>query len=147
MARPPEYENLIRMGAFAEVKPTAGAVQGFLAHAADYLGAAEALDIARPMQVFTMAYEGLYQVVQAVLEHYEVRTKDAGRNAAIQRVCADLKLTPEEIRMVSAAHARRNGTAYQSPFPPISKAEATTLLAILKRLIPAARQLTGPVQP
>lgn len=144
MARPIEYENLIRTGAFATVQPTAGAVAGFLAHATDYLAVAETVDTSRSMQVFTLAYEGTYQVVQAVLEHYEVRTKDAGRNAAILRVCADLKLSPQETQRLAAAHARRNGTAYQSPFPPISKAEAALLVAILKKLIPAAYALTEP---
>lgn len=83
MSRPNEYDNLIKSKAFESVAPTTGAVDGFLRNAADYLAAAKALDQAKHLQVFTMAYEGYFQVVQAVLEFYEVRTKDAGRNLAI----------------------------------------------------------------
>lgn len=143
MLRPPEYENLIRTGSFSEVQPTPGAVESFLRHATGYLTTAETLGVEHPMQRFTLAYEGFYQVVQAVLEHYEVRTKDAGRNLAILRVCADLNLSSDETRKLSDAHGRRNGTAYKSPFPPISNAEAMLLISMLKKVIPAAYVLTG----
>ena len=58
---------------------------GFLRNAHDYLEAARNLDQQMPLQIFTMAYEVYFQVVQAILEFHEVRTKDAGRNLAIQR--------------------------------------------------------------
>lgn len=78
MQRPPEYENLLKNRAFEIVQATPGAVAGHLQNARDYLAAAAQLDAAKmPMQVFTMAYEGFFQVVQAVLEYYEVRTKRA----------------------------------------------------------------------
>ena len=86
MPRPVEYENLIKTKAFDAIAPTPGAMMGFLRNAADYQASAEALDPARHLQVFILAYEGYFQVVQAVLEFYEVRTKEAGRNLAIQRV-------------------------------------------------------------
>ncbi len=143
MSRPPEYENLIKTRAFEAVAPTAGAVAGFLRNAGDYLDTAKCLDPARTLQVFTMAYEGYFQVVQAVLEFHEVRTKDAGRNLAIQRVSADLKLDAREIAFVIKAHERRNGTSYTSPFPPVSKAEAATLVSILEKYLPQAQTLTG----
>lgn len=143
MSRPTEYENLIKTRAFEAVAPTAGAVAGFLRNAADYLDAAKSLDPARSLQVFTMAYEGYFQVVQAVLEFHEVRTKDAGRNLAIQRVSADLKLDAREIAFVIKAHERRNGTSYTSPFPPVSRAEAAALVSILEKYLPQARALTG----
>ncbi|MCA3781480.1 MAG: hypothetical protein IOC39_20815 [Burkholderia sp.] len=41
------------------------------------------------------------------------------------------------------AHERRNGTSYVSPFPPVSKAEAATMLGILAKYLPVARMLTG----
>jgi hypothetical protein len=143
MTRPPEYENLIRMKAFEAVAPTPGAVAGFLRNAQDYLETAQAMDPARALQVFTLAYEGYFQVVQAVLEFFQVRTKDAGRNLAIQRVSADLHFEPKEIEFVIKAHARRNGTSYTSPFPPVSKAEATTLVNLLAKYLPRAHSLTG----
>ncbi|MBS0452889.1 MAG: hypothetical protein JSS14_16465 [Proteobacteria bacterium] len=143
MARPPEYENLIKTKAFEEVRPTPGAIAGHLQNARDYLAAAAQLDAKMPMQAFTMAYEGFFQVVQAVLEFHQVRTKEAGRNLAIQRVCVDLQLSAPEFQIVSRAHARRNATSYQSPFPPVSRAEADALAAILAKAIPAAERIAS----
>lgn len=148
MTRPTEYENLIRTGAFAEQPATPGAVEALLQNAKGYLEAAKKLNISQDtMPVFTTAYEGFFQVVQAVLEHYEVRTKDAGRNLAIQRVCADLNMSASELQLVSKAHARRNGTSYHSPFPPMSQAEARSILEILEKYIPVAHTLTGVPSP
>lgn len=147
MTRPTEYENLIKSKAFEAVAPTAGAAEGFLRNAGDYLAAAKALDQAKHLQVFTMAYEGYFQVVQAVLEFYEVRTKDAGRNLAIQRVSTDLKVDTKEFAFITKAHERRNGTSYLSPFPPVSKAEAQTMVAILEKYLPQANALTGIAPP
>ena len=72
-----------------------------------------------------------------------MRAKEAGRNLVIQRVSADLKLAPEEMRLVIRAHERRNGTSYHSPFPPISRAEAMGLLGILEKYIPVAYKMLG----
>ncbi|OXI23927.1 hypothetical protein [Burkholderia sp. AU15512] len=143
MSRPTEYETLIKANAFDEVAPTPGAIAGFLRNAADYKVTADELDSARHLQVFTLAYEGYFQVVQAILEFYEVRTKDAGRNLAIQRVSASLGVSPQEFAFITKAHERRNGTSYVSPFPPVSKAEAATMLSILTKYLPVAHTLTG----
>jgi hypothetical protein len=129
MSRPTEYDNLIKTKALEAVASTPGAIAGFLRNAADYRVTAEGLDPERHMQVFTLAYEGYFQVVQAILEFYQVRTKEAGRNLAIQ--------------FITKAHERRNGTCYVSPFPPVSKAEAVTMLAILTKYLPVAHTLTG----
>lgn len=95
------------------------------------------------MPVFSIAYEGFFQVVRAVLEFHEVRIRDAGRNTAIQRVCAGLGMTNAEFAFVVNAHMRRNGTSYTSPFPPISASQATSLLAILEKYLSEAHRLTG----
>lgn len=147
MPRPPEYDNLIRTRAFEEVARTAGAVEGFLKDAAESLEVAMSIDVKRPKQRFILAYEGFYALVQAVLEFYEVRTKDSGRNLAILRAGADLNLDREEIRLVSTAHGRRNDTTYRSPFPPISRAEAQAIIDILEKTLPAAHALTGVALP
>lgn len=147
MQRPVEYENLIKTRALEPVNPTPGAMAGFLQNAADYLATAEALDPSRHLQLFTMAYEGYFQVVQAVLEAYEVRTKDAGRNLAIQRVSASLGVSTAEFTFITKAHERRNGTSYLSPFPPVSKAEAQTMQAILRKYLPVAYSLLGITPP
>ncbi|MFD1561403.1 hypothetical protein ACFSHT_38125 [Paraburkholderia silviterrae] len=143
MPRPDEYENLIKMKAFDVVAPTPGAIAGFLRNAADYQATAEGLDPGRHMQIFTLAYEGYFQVVQAILEFYEVRTKEAGRNLAIQRVSTSLGVNSQEFAFITKAHERRNGTSYISPFPPVSKAEAATMLSILVKYLPVAHALTG----
>ncbi|MEK2600816.1 hypothetical protein [Burkholderia arboris] len=143
MPRPAEYENLIRTKAFDPVAPTPGAIAGFLRNAADYKATADELDHARHLQVLTLAFEGYFQVVQAILEFYEVRTKDAGRNLAIQRVSTSLGVSPQEFAFITKAHERRNGTSYVSPFPPVSKAEAATMLSILAKYLPVAHALTG----
>lgn len=148
MPRPPEYENLIKTRALEAVQPTPGAVAGFLKNAEGFLALSKTLlagapVATEPMQIFTNAYEGYHQVVQAVLEFYEVRTKDAGRALAIQRVSADLKLSAPEMTTIIRAHERRNDTSYRSPFPPLSKGDATTMVAILEKYLPVARALTG----
>ncbi|MFA4914272.1 MAG: hypothetical protein WC590_11600 [Burkholderiaceae bacterium] len=148
MERPIEYQNLIRLRAMEAVQPTPGAVDGFLLNAERFLVLAKALLAgkplaAEPMQVFTNACEGYHQVVQAVLEFYEVRTKKSGRALAIQRVSADLKLSALEMKAVIRAHDRRNDTSYRSPFPPLSRAEARSLCDILERYLPVACALTA----
>jgi hypothetical protein len=148
MPRPPEYENLIRTRALEAVQPTPGAVAGFLKNAETFLALSKSLLAGaplatEPLQVFTNAYEGYHQVVQAVLEFYEVRTKEAGRALAIQRVSADLKMSPAEMAAVVRAHERRNETSYRSPFPPLSRADAATMVAILEKYLPVARVLAG----
>jgi len=147
MPRPTEYDNLIKTRALEAVQPTPGAVAGFLKNAEGFLALAKTLlagapVATEPMQIFTNAYEGYHQVVQAVLEFHEVRTKEAGRALAIQRVGADLKLSAPEMAAVIRAHELRNDTSYRSPFPPLSKADATTMVAILEKYLPVARTLT-----
>lgn len=143
MPRSPEIETLIRTGALEAVKPTPFAIKAFLSEAAGYLAAARALDPKLTHQVFTMGYEGYFQVVQAVLEHFEVRTKDAGRNLVIQRVAHELGANPDEFAFLTNAHSRRNGTSYVSPFPPVSRTEAITMVSLLAKFLPLAHALTG----
>jgi hypothetical protein len=143
MTLPAEYQNLIASRALEIVEPTPGAVLGFLLQADNYLASAKQIDQKLSMQVFTNSYEGYFQLVDAFLEHYKVRSKEAGRNLVIQRVSADLKLSPEEMRIVIRAHDRRNRTSYHSPFPPISRAEAMGLLSILEKYIPVAYRKLG----
>jgi hypothetical protein len=142
-SRPAEYENLIKTKAFEAVAPTHGAIAGFLRNAADYEATAKAIDQDRSLQIFTLAYEGYFQLVHAVLEFYEVRTRDAGRNLAIQRVSTSLGVTSQEFAFITRAHERRNGTSYVSPFPPVSKAEAATMLGILTKYLQVAHTLTA----
>ena len=84
-------------------------------------------------------------MVQAILEFYNVRTTDkkGHRVVAIQRVCADLKMTPGEQALVTNAHSRRNDTIYRSPFPPASDKEADAMLKIASDALTKARALVG----
>lgn len=141
MTLPVEYQNLINRRALEVVAPTPGAVQAFFRQAENYLASAKQIDPKLSMQVFTNAYEGYFQLVDAFLEHHQVRIKESGRNLVIQRVSADLKLSPQEMQVIIRAHERRNGTSYHSPFPPISRAEATSLVSILEKYIPVAYQM------
>lgn len=147
MQRPTEYQNLIKTHALEEVAPTPGALELYLTNAGNYLASAKQIDQKLSMQIFTCAYEGYFQLVQAVLEFHQVRAKDAGRNLVIQRVCSDLKVPAVEFSLISKAHARRNATSYQSPFPPVSQAEASALVAILEKYLPEAYKLTGAQHP
>lgn len=95
----------------------------------------------------TLAYEGYFSIVQAVLEHHQVPTREAGRSLAIQRVAQDLQLSIGEFAIITKAHERRNHTSYTSPFPPLSKAEAASMLAILRKSLSAARAHLGVMAP
>jgi hypothetical protein len=143
MQRPIEYQNLIKTGALEEVAQTPGALPRYIQNAKDYLTSGKQIDQNLSMQRFTCAYEGYFQLVQAVQEHYGVRAKGAGRNLVIQRVGSDLKMSPAEMDLIIKAHNRRNETTYQSPFPPVSKAEADALVGVLEKYIPVAISLTG----
>ncbi|WP_321858936.1 hypothetical protein [Burkholderia cenocepacia] len=72
-----------------------------------------------------------------------LRIKRKILNLAIQRVSTSLGVSAAEFAFITKAHERRNGTSYVSPFPPVSKAEAATMLGILAKYLPVARALTG----
>ena len=133
--RPAEYDNLVRTGACHDTPASTTVVAGFISHAKQYLAAAQALPNEASLPRFTLSYEGLYACVQAVLALHGVRTKDAGRQLAIQRVSADLGLSATEFVTFSDAHNRSNGSTYQSPFPPLSEREAKAVLDLLHQLI------------
>ena len=61
---------------------------------------------------------------------------------AIKRVSADLKLSNPEMAAIIHGHDRRNDTSYRSPFPPLSKADAATMVAILEKYLRVARALS-----
>lgn len=144
MDRPKEYDNLIKAGAFAEITPEPAAVQARILRAKGYLEYAQyGADHAQfNLQRYMSLYDGFFELVQAVLEHYGVRQKDSGRKLAIQRVTVDLGLNPA-IAIITKAHERRNGTSYESPFPPLSAAEVALMQDILRKALPAAAALTG----
>lgn len=143
MTRPVEYENLIQTEYFKDQPGDKKNVQQYLAVASDFVEDAE--NASHFSTRYTMAYEGFFQVVQSILEFFNVRTTDkkGHRVIAIQRVCADLKMSPGEQALVTQAHTRRNDSIYRSPFPPVSDKEATAMLKIAKDALSKAKTLVS----
>lgn len=143
MLRPPEYDALLKIGSFKEAVSSKDSLAQFL-QTADEMAAAAQSPMPNSAR-FLLAYEGMFSVVMAVLEFYEVRPGDAGghRATAIQRVAADLKLDAAKQSVVARLHDVRNRVTYRAPLPPITKADADALLAILQEMLAAARSMIG----
>jgi hypothetical protein len=144
MNRPPEYDNLLRTQAFKPAVSSRDSIQQFLQTAEGMR-----TDARLPMRDsarFLLAYEGMFSVVMAVLEAYEVRPGDGGghRSTAIARVAADLRLSPAKQSVLIRLHDVRNRVTYRQPIPPITKADANAMQAILDDMLPAAIALIGP---
>ncbi|WP_457389707.1 hypothetical protein [Roseateles sp. P5_E1] len=143
MPRPVEYDALLKIGSFKTAASSPSAIAQFLHTAQDMLDATAAPmpDSAR----FLLAYEGMFSVVMAVLEFNEVRPGDAGghRATAIQRVAADLKLDAAQQSVLARLHDMRNRVTYRAPLPPITRADADAMQAVLRALLPAAKTLIG----
>jgi len=140
MERPAEYENLIKAGYFHEVAPTSGFKEQYLKVAEGYLQDAE--QSATTATRYLLGYEAYYQIVQAVLERFGVRATDrqGHRTVAIQRVSADLALSPGEIKLITDCHNRRNESVYRAPLPPITVQEADAMLQLAKKAFLVADQ-------
>lgn len=138
MQRPTEYENLIKADYFHEVTPTSGFKEQYLKVAQGYLQDAERANTTSTR--YLLGYEAYYQVVQAVLEHFGVRATDrqGHRTVAIQRVSADLDLSPGEIKFITDCHNRRNESVYRAPLPPITEQEADAMLHLAKKVAQSA---------
>jgi hypothetical protein len=112
VARPAEYENLLKIGAFKEAVANQESIAQFMRTAEEMQVAAKTPmpDSAR----FVLAHEGMFNVVMAVLEFYEVRPGDSGghRTTAIGRVAADLKLEAPKQSVLGRLHDVRNGTVH-----------------------------------
>lgn len=148
MPRPAEYDGLLKIGSFKPAASSPTSIAQFLRTAQDMLGATAAPvpDSAR----FLLAYEGMFNVVMAVLEFHEVRPGEGGghRATAIQRVAADLALSAAQQSVLARLHDMRNRVTYRAPLPPINKADADAMQAVLQALLPAALALIeGPGRP
>lgn len=141
MPRPPEYDALLKIGSLKEAVSSKDSLAQFL-QTADEMAVAARSPMPNSAR-FLLAYEGMFSVVMAVLEFYEVRPGDAGghRATAIQRVAADLKLDAAKQSVVARLHDVRNRVTYRAPLPPITKADADALLAILQEMLAAARSM------
>ena len=63
------------------------------------------------------------------------------RSTAIGRVAADLALSPAKQSTLTRLHDIRNRVTYRAPLPPITKADADAMQAILNDMLAAARIL------
>lgn len=144
MPRPEQYDNLIRSGLLQPVTGSRDFIAQYVANARAFAADAERASV--PLIRFTLAYEGFYCLVQAVLEHHEVRStsKPGHRIVAIQRVCADLNLSPGQVKQITDVHSRRNEAVYRAPLPPVSQAEADAMLAIVNMATVEVVALTSP---
>lgn len=143
MPRPAEYDNLIERGALKNAASTPESVAQFMRTASQMQAAA--LPQLPAAVRFTLAYEGMFNVVMAVLEHRGARPGDgAGHRAtALQRVAADLQLEPAHLSALTRLHDTRNRVTYRMAIPPITKADAEAMQTILDRMLDAATRLTG----
>jgi hypothetical protein len=115
VARPVEYDNLLKVGSFKVAASSREAITQFLRTADDMLAGAQ---IALP---------------------------DAARHrvTAIQRVAVDLGLDATRQSVLGRLHDVRNRVTYRQPLPPITKADADALQRILEEMLPPAKVLTG----
>jgi hypothetical protein len=141
MTRPPEYDNLLRVGHLKKAVSSRESIGQFVRTAEEMKTGAE-LPMPNSARFF-LAYEGMFSMVMAVLEHFEVRPGDGGghRATAIGRVAADLTLSPAKQSTLTRLHDIRNRVTYRAPLPPISKADADAMQTILNDMLDAAKTL------
>lgn len=142
MTRPVAYNNLIANGSLKPALSNPHSIKQYLKIANDTLSAAKITTIS-PHAQYILAYEGIFSVVMAVLEHYETRPGegDGHRIIAIQRVAGDLKVNPDEFAAITRLHAERNRAVYRSSIPPITKAQAEAAINILEHMYATASKL------
>lgn len=143
MPRPIEYEGLLKIGSLKEAASSRDSIAQFLRTAGDMVAAAK---FPLPHSArFLLAYEGVFNVVMAVLEFYEVRPADTGghRATAIKRVAVDLRLDVSKQSVLGRLHDVRNRVTYRMPIPPITKADADALQLILEEMLHKAEALLG----
>lgn len=103
----------------------------------------DAKSAARSTSKFTLAYEGMFSVVMAVLEFHGVRPGDASghRATSIGRAAADLGLSSAQQSVLLRLHDVRNRVTYRKPIPPVTKSDAEAMQSILTAMFEAARVL------
>jgi len=141
VARPTEYDNLLKIGQLKEAESTQDSINQFVQIAQDML--ADAHTNTRTSTKFYLAYEGMFNIVMAVLEFYGTRPGDgAGHRAtAIARVAVDLGLGNEKQSALRRLHDLRNRVTYRKPIPPATNADASAMESLLAEMLPASLAL------
>lgn len=144
MARPKEYEQLIKAGIFKEQSCNPNHLAQFLKNAQDLLQDAES--VSSDNSKYILAYDAMFNVVQAVLEFNDVRSGDGPghRITAIQRVATDLGITGGEFSVLTNLHKKRNQNTYKAPVPPVTKSEVTAAKQIAEKMYAKAVIYTAP---
>lgn len=145
MARPTEYDNLVKIGQLKDADSSPDSIAQFMQMAQDMRADAQAN--ARTSTKFYLAYEGMFNVIMAVLESYGTRPGDGAghRVTAISRVAVDLGLDAGEQSTLGRLHDLRNRVTYRKPIPPATKADAVAMETLLAKMLPAAHALMKPL--
>lgn len=98
---------------------------------------------------FTLAYEGVHCLAMAMLNHFSVRAHggEGHRSMALQVLVDQSGLDRPTFVLVSRAHERRNHNTYTRPLPPVSKAEAASMISVLAAALAAVKKMTGLPRP
>lgn len=146
--RPPAYDNLINNGNLKPTPRLQASIDQFLRVATGLLKDAGSAGIS-PHGKYLMAYEGIFSVVMATLEHFEARPGDGDghRTISIQRVAADLGLDSAKFASVTRLHAERNRSIYKAPIPPISVEQAALAVQLLSDMLEKATALIASAIP
>jgi hypothetical protein len=141
MTRPVEYDNLLGNGTFKPAIVSKQSIDQFL-QTAQEMAATSKLATGNASS-FVLSYDGMFNVVMAVLEHRGVRPGDSAghRITAIQRVAADLGLDSSKQSVLTRLHAVRNRVTYRESIPPVTKADADAMRKILDGMLTAATVL------
>lgn len=142
MSRPPEYENLLKIGVFKEAVADSASIRQFMQSAREMATGSKLGGLSSAPR-FTLAYEGMFNVVMAVLEFHGVRPGDtAGHRAtSINRVAADLGLSAPMQSVLLRLHDARNRVTYRNSIPPVAKADVDAMQSILGEMLQAASAL------
>jgi len=141
MERPIEYDNLVTKGSFKDAVRDPASIKQFMASAEDF--AASIKPELPPTPRFTLAYEGMFLVVMAVMEHYGTRPGEGSghRSTAIGRVAGDLKLDSAMLSTLLRSHDNRNRITYKSSIPPVTKSQADAMVKIFDTMLTRAKTL------
>lgn len=139
------YQNMVEKGLLKQAVRNQLSINQYLSAASDMLADANTQGISTHGS-YILAYEGIFSVVMATLEHYGARPgdNDGHRVTAIQRVAGDYGLNPEEFSSLSRIHTDRNRAIYKTPLPPINREQANLAIRLLSMMLPAAKNLCMP---
>lgn len=130
-----DSKNLVNKNFFAVAPVPTEVTEALLKNAQDHLAACKLLQAHLPIPAFSVAFESLSQLCEALCEHYDVQVKT---NTAIPAICRELGMNSSDRSLVSTIDERRNLTSYQPPSPAVLRYETEILIRLLETYIPIA---------